>query len=96
MYNITVQAQQHLSVTLAVVSISETTDDGRTVQLATAVTTSKHLHASDQDELHIVCEQTIDCVVKALSSQGGRVWTTENLSAALDGGWGGGRETGTA
>lgn len=76
MYNITVQAQQHLSVTMAVVSISETDESGTTTPLASAVSTSKLFHDSDLEELHIVCEQTIDAVVKALSTEGGRVWAT--------------------
>ena len=74
MYNISVQVQQHLTTALAVVSLSETAEDGSTTPLATAVTTSALNAASDEDDLHTFCEQAIECVVKALSTGGGRVW----------------------
>lgn len=78
MYNLSIQIQQHLSVCLCVVSVSETDETGKTTPLARSVTTSAIGRDADQDELHIFCEQAIDAVVKALSTKGGRVWAIEN------------------
>lgn len=94
MYNISVQIQQHLTTALAVVSLSETDEQGRTTPLATAVTTSKKNHAEQEDSLHTFCEQAVECVVKALSTSGGRVWAEHQKHGRVDGGWGGAGESG--
>lgn len=74
MYSISIQSQQTLTVAMIIVSISETDDDGSTHHLATAVTHSTLQLDSDQGDLHQFTEQTIDGVVKALSTRGGKVW----------------------
>ena len=95
MYNITVHCQQVLSATVCYVSLSETTDDGSSYTIATAVASSNlHAHA-DEDPVWVVCEQVRDALSRALSSDDGGVWWQLQERDAVDGGWGGAGQTGT-
>jgi len=88
MYNITVHAQQILGASLCAVSLTETSDEGFTYPLATAMSSSNLLASADEDPLWLFLEQVKDCLSRALGSDSG-LWSQVSESAAMDGGWGG-------
>jgi hypothetical protein len=88
MYNAAIHAQQVLGATILSVSISETTDDGITYPLASAMSSTDLLASSDEDPLWVFLEQVRDCLSRALG-QGGDLWRSSIERDRVDGGWGG-------
>jgi len=91
MYNVAMHAQQILGATILSVSLTETSDDGFTYPLATAMSSSNLLASADEDTLWIFLEQVRDCLSRALGSETG-LWHQHVESDGLDGGWRGARQ----
>lgn len=90
MYNVAMHAQQILGATILSVSLSETTEQGITYPLATAMSSSNLLASADEDALWIFLQQIRDCLSRALGEDTG-LWFQLNESDEVDGGWGGAR-----
>lgn len=92
MYNLAMHAQQVLGATIISISISETTDEGITYPLATAMSSSDLLSSSGEDPLWVFIEQVRDCLSRALGQQGD-LWRKSIDRDRVDGGWGGAGQT---
>lgn len=88
MYTAAIHVQQVLGAAMLSVSLSETTDDGITYQLATALSSSDVYHDSNEDPLWVFIEQVRDCLSRALGSENG-LWRSAIERDRVDGGWGG-------
>lgn len=93
MYNLTVHAQQVLSATICYVSLSETLDDESTYLLASAVSSSNLHSSSEEDPVWVLCEQVLDALSRALSTDDGGVYWRVHNRDGIDGGWGGAGQT---
>jgi hypothetical protein len=87
MYTAAIHVQQVLGASMLSVSLSETTEEGITYPLASAMSSSDLLHSSDEDPLWIFIEQVRDCLSRALGAENG-LWRSAIDRDRVDGGWG--------
>lgn len=93
MYTAAIHVQQVLGASMLSVSLSETTEDGITYPLASAMSSSDLYHASSEDPLWVFIEQVRDCLSRALGPENG-VWRAAIERDRVDGGWGGAGQQG--
>lgn len=93
MYNVAIHCNQVLGATVCYVSLSETTDDGISYPLASAVSSSNLLASADEDPLWILIQQVRDCVSRALSTDEPQAIWEYLIRDGVDGGWRGAGQT---
>ena len=93
MYNASIHAQQVLGATILAFSLTETTEEGISYPVATAMSSSDLLSSADEDPLWVFLEQIKESLSRVLGDSQ-NIYRQAIEHDRIDGGWGGAGQTG--